>query len=349
MGRTAVVQSGPQKQIDNYFEDKPEFVPGLIVGQRSSVKDFVVYLAPTPLEPVEDEKPKAKFTKFENLDTEWMKEHSQQILRMLPGGVDVIGVFFASCSDIFQSQVGMELARKFVKELHGGKEANEDYLVLLIDTRTLKTLCKAMEIGSNASKALKPIDFRNETDPLKWQHLQGKFILDFPITFNEEKACGTLLEKIKLAMTPMERTVNNALVLIDEQFRSSTEMLDVKQELVKETKGGKKGKPKRHPVEDDEDSDLEDEEPKTYEVQIFLQDDGDSGVDCEFETSASRMRIGGKMAVHAFVNGRATVADAVRAIKQDIVRSIMGRCEMHCDSLVGVETQGSGDEVTSVF
>ena len=67
--------------------------------------------------------------------------------------------------------------------------------------------------------------------------------------------------------------------------------------------------------------------------------------DVEILDVSSRMRLSGRMAIRAFLHPRATVAEAVEAIKTDLLKSLNARCEMPCDSLVGEEVRGAGDEV----
>ncbi len=57
------------------------------------------------------------------------------------------------------------------------------------------------------------------------------------------------------------------------------------------------------------------------------------------------MRLSGRMAVRAYLHPRATVGEAIEAVKEDLLRSLNARCDMHCDSLVGEEIGGAGDEV----
>ena len=51
------------------------------------------------------------------------------------------------------------------------------------------------------------------------------------------------------------------------------------------------------------------------------------------------------MAVLTFLHPRATVSEAVEAVKADLLKSLSARSDMHCDSLVGEEVSGAGDEV----
>eukprot|EP00794_Sanderia_malayensis_P016284 gene16283-17922_t len=112
MGRTIIAEENVRKQIDNLF-GKHKWQIGLIVGQITTTKDFIVHLAKSP-SPVEDEaeveigeednhKPlkqtdakknsSSKLSLTDEIDEQWITEHARQVNRMLPGGLNVIGVF----------------------------------------------------------------------------------------------------------------------------------------------------------------------------------------------------------------------------------------------------------------
>lgn len=57
-----------------------------------------------------------------------------------------------------------------------------------------------------------------------------------------------------------------------------------------------------------------------------------------------RLKLSGKIHVCAFLHSKATVKEATLALKQDILRSLRGRLEMHCDSLISNEATDSGHE-----
>jgi len=56
------------------------------------------------------------------------------------------------------------------------------------------------------------------------------------------------------------------------------------------------------------------------------------------------MRLSGRMAIRAYLHPRATVGEAIEAVKEDLLRSLTVRCDMHCDTLVGEEMGGGGDD-----
>ena len=59
--------------------------------------------------------------------------------------------------------------------------------------------------------------------------------------------------------------------------------------------------------------------------------------------SGARCKVVGKMAVIAFLHERATVREAAEAVKVDLIRSIRGRIQLHCDSLENTPDKGEPD------
>ncbi len=97
-------RSDEEEEEEEEEEDgeKDGFIAGFVVGQRlppSAKEDLVAHLAPTPAPEDDDEEAEADSTKkrekpssVDSVDVEWMLEHHAQMERMLPGGLDVIGV-----------------------------------------------------------------------------------------------------------------------------------------------------------------------------------------------------------------------------------------------------------------
>nr|CAG4637996.1 EOG090X0BI6 [Chydorus sphaericus] len=75
---------------------------------------------------------------------------------------------------------------------------------------------------------------------------------------------------------------------------------------------------------------------KTVNVQILIPEK-------EKQECSSDLRFGGQMCIKAYLHGKATVREACQVIKEDILRSLWARCDMHCDSLIGEEQRGQPD------
>ncbi|XP_048968129.1 protein odr-4 homolog isoform X2 [Canis lupus dingo] len=94
MGRTYIVEETVGQYLSNINLQGKDFVSGLLIGQCSSQKDYVILATRTP--PKEEQNENLKHqqkAKLGNLDEEWTTEHANQVSRMLPGGLLVLGVF----------------------------------------------------------------------------------------------------------------------------------------------------------------------------------------------------------------------------------------------------------------
>ena len=64
--------------------------------------------------------------------------------------------------------------------------------------------------------------------------------------------------------------------------------------------------------------------------------------------AGSRLRLSGRMALRVFLHPEATVLEAVEAIKEDIMRTVKARLEIHTDSLVGENGEAKWQEQANV-
>ena len=146
------------RQLDDLWGDSAEgeeaeaastpFRSGFVVGHRlpgSAKEDLLVHLSPTPApdeeeDDEEDGEQKAPSVdppkSVDEVDVEWMLEHHSQMERMLPGGIDVIGVFFVSDQSGEEALRALGRLRKVLKVVSGRARAKtkqqqqQDFAVL---------------------------------------------------------------------------------------------------------------------------------------------------------------------------------------------------------------------------
>ena len=84
------------------------------------------------------------------------------------------------------------------------------------------------------------------------------------------------------------------------------------------------------------------EEENKHFLYLLIKDDiGSFDVEqADTRSCSSKLKIAGKMHIVAFLTPRATVGEALAAMRKDIVTSISGRFQMHCQSLQGEEANG---------
>eukprot|EP00959_Pyramimonas_sp_CCMP1952_P079791 1668392-Pyramimonas_sp.AAC.1 len=126
---------------------------GILIGRLGvGNRDFIFSLAKTPTvdgdaESVEatttgakgkSKKTAAGAVKSLAVDADWMGEHAQQVSRMLPGGVDVVGVYVVVSQQNYKSSVislteAVRAVAKSTTESHGQADADDKPLLLHID------------------------------------------------------------------------------------------------------------------------------------------------------------------------------------------------------------------------
>ncbi|XP_068615748.1 protein odr-4 homolog isoform X1 [Brachionichthys hirsutus] len=93
MGRGYAVEQAVEGYLSKLGATHACPVSGLLIGQSSSQRDYVIMASRTP--PREG----SASTAGKSLDKEWVAEHARQVSRMLPGGLAVLGVFMISDAD----------------------------------------------------------------------------------------------------------------------------------------------------------------------------------------------------------------------------------------------------------
>jgi hypothetical protein len=170
-----------------------------------------------------------------------------------------------------------------------------------------------------------------EESDLQWLCLKANLILDQPLAFTEEKTNCSLKEKLNTAIKKMEFAIDKAIMLIGGKYHSKSDQL-CSTPATKSTKSGKKSGKKEQIKEDTTTTDAScgdeydgsmgsSKNVKEFEVDILFGDSCSSQDDCVVSDVNSRMQITGRMCARAFVHRYATVEQAVKALKMDILRT----------------------------
>lgn len=250
--------------------------------------------------------------------------------------------------DVFQDNERKNQIQQIVKALNKANSGLEHEFVVMHCDKTTKKARYQMH-GAKAELKIPVHDLKLEEQPLKWQKLEGTFLLDLPYAFDSDETAQLLDSKIDIALAPLENSLDHCLVLFDSTLRPNSEFLDrsiIPKTNTKSSKG-KKGQKHKHQEDESDLDDYEDddgEEIKTHKIQLLIPDELGSitsDEDCLITDKHSRIKIVGKMGVNCYVHPKVTVAEAIEAVRTDIKRSLKGRCQLHCDSLVGEETKGT--------
>lgn len=353
MGRTVIAEDGLEDYVAALAAQK-ELVIGLIFGQElNAQKSCVIHLArtPDPAEEEEDEevenanaKPKKKNAskekkKSEDFDDTLVLDHTKQVMRALPGGITILGLFIVSANDPFQNTASNSRLRKLLTSIDVAigkssltvrQQLTCERIVLHICNTTLKYNCKTFDIGSPIASP-KPAEWKFFNAPCSpWIELQCTLNVEFFIALSESESSGTLRQQMEAGIELYSKAVKQCICLIDGKIPSDSDPVD--STPIEKSGGGKKGKQKI--IDDSE------ERMKTINIQVLIPE---VEVKHSKNECSSELRFGGQMCIKAYVHGKATAREACQVIKEDILRSLWARCDMHCDSLIGEEQRGQLD------
>ena len=101
MARKILISSHVSASMKDFYESEAELIYGLVLGHFDNKDVMVVHLARTPLEGSEDEESDDSkvIKKLKDIDESWFAEHVTQVQNMLPGGIEIQGMFVVTSKD----------------------------------------------------------------------------------------------------------------------------------------------------------------------------------------------------------------------------------------------------------
>ncbi|KAM8838598.1 protein odr-4 homolog [Synchiropus picturatus] len=163
MGRGYIVEEAVEAYLSQLCGLTTGPVTGLLVGQSTVQRDFVVLASRTPQR--DDSTPAT----LDSLDKEWITEHARQVSRMLPGGLHILGVFIITEGDAKDIQTSLRQLLHAVENLvsseHLWSPADDDVterIMLHVNRKTRKIVCKTFDVKDPKSMA-KPADWKYQS------------------------------------------------------------------------------------------------------------------------------------------------------------------------------------------
>jgi len=361
MGRGIIVDEKLSEYITSLLSGT-ERVTGLIIGQSTSSKDYVVHLAPTPppsetmqCEHTEEEDVKttgkgferrkskekklAKAASFsEDIDDIWIAQHGKQVTRMLPGGWDILGIFICSSDDSLPTATLSKLRQvlnaiyKLLEKhprVYSGVDMT-DRILLHVSTVTKKITCKILDLTNSVSSP-RPSEWKYQPGS-KWIRLECRLALDVAAELKSGQGRQPLMQQIRSGLSDFCDAFDSSTLLFNKQVRDEDEMLSGS---TASDRSGKNRHHKRRINAGDEDA-----EQQSYTVDILMKPTSPvSASQVIVESSEVSMHMKGVVQGKTYVHTKATVKEAVLAIRQDLLRSLFSRCEIHCEDLLLIDEE----------
>ncbi|XP_008695195.1 protein odr-4 homolog isoform X1 [Ursus maritimus] len=326
MGRTYIVEETVGQYLSNINLQGKAFVSGLLIGQCSSQKDYVILATRTP--PKEEQNENLKHqqkAKLDNLDEEWATEHANQVSRMLPGGLLVLGVFIITTLEMgndFQNALrrlvfAMEKSMNKRRLWNFTEEEISERVTLHICSSTKKIFCRTYDIHDPKSSA-KPADWKYQNGlSTSWLSLECTVHINIHIPLSTTSVSYTLEKNTKNGLARWAKQIENGVYLINGQVKD--EDCDLLEGQKKSSRGNVQATSHSFDVK--------------VLTQLLLNSDRRSTATVQICSGSVNLK--GAVKCRAYIHSnKPKVKDAVQAMKRDILNTVADRCEMLFEDLL---------------
>jgi len=345
MGRSVFAE----ERLLEYLSSLDAYSVGLILGQSTEQRDFVVHLARTlpssntkvveenlinPTTNTAKDTSDNEIKSIKDIDVNLVADHAKHVTRMLPGGMWVLGIFVVSPGDFFSDTSNVQKLRTVLLAIHKNLASNVhlygnssyENLVLSFNSSTKQYICKSVETSTGG--ILKPADWKFQKKITKWHQLESTLDLDHLIPIPDEMHPHTLKRQLQEIIKKISDMIKAALIVIEGEPRSSEDLLEA---IIKKKKTKKE----------------EEEIERALHVGVYLPCDLNNDKESvNIVSCATSMKLIGQLVSRTAVHQKASIEDATNAIKQDILRSLASRLELHWDSVIEEENGSPEENVT---
>ncbi|XP_056597235.1 protein odr-4 homolog [Triplophysa dalaica] len=331
MGRSYIVEEAVEKYLCELQTPPGSCVTGLLVGQSSPQRDFVVLAVQTPHR--ESEGPAKASTRgspLDDIDVEWVTEHARQVSRMLPGGLSILGLFLVTPPEL--SKDAQNTLKRLIfavdKYITKGRlwelteEDVTDRVTLHICSNTKKAVCRTFDVKDPKSSA-KPADWKYQTSVLSsWPMLTCSVELDVHIPVTESASNST------------EKCIQDGLRKWAKQIEAGHCLINGKRAFDdSEFISGQKKNPKIT-------------QRQTLPARILVseeQPEVDERSSAQIQVCNVSARVQGVVHCRAYIhNNKPKARHAAQAIKRDIINTVSCRVEMFLEDLLISEGRQKG-------
>lgn len=299
------------KNVQNYFNDlavNKITIPGLLLGQTSKDTTYIIH-AVRNLDSTEAlaEELTQNIEEFSCT----LIDHVQQVTRMLPGGTYILGLFFICKENMLTSTSHIHSIQSLVKKIKVNLKEDESKCFNTIVQHNLSNDSTSFALIDNLSKdsTVSTVEFKKTN----WYHIQCFFDFnDLPSLYFSDEV--SLKLQADLVVKRVQSILSESLYSLNGAF--SDHNTSVK------SLAGTSSRPHC---------------PSVILMNIHLpcefQDNNNNDIYIE-KSFVAKIICSGILGSNVYLNEEATVDDAISAVKNDILRSLSSRIEMHLDSLL---------------
>ncbi|XP_062990941.1 protein odr-4 homolog [Elgaria multicarinata webbii] len=332
MGRSYFVDEVVGQYLSEFAATKSKaFITGLLIGQCSQQRDYVLLAIRTPLKEEENKSNTNYSSDLSNIDEEWATAHATQVSRMLPGGLLVLGVFIIAVPELAKEiqttlrklvfSVEKSIAKKRLWNISG--EDGSDRVALHLCSVTKKIICRTYDVQDPKSTA-KPADWKYQNGlSASWLSLECTTNANIHIPLPATLASHDLEKNTRNGLVRWAKQIEEAVFLINGQVKD--EDADLLEGQKKSTRGNMPSA------------------TQSLDVRVLMQlsRNSNSRSTATVQVCSGSINLKGALKCKAYIhNNKPKVKDAVKALKRDIINTLSDRCEILFEDLLMNETPG---------
>ncbi|XP_040911307.1 protein odr-4 homolog [Toxotes jaculatrix] len=238
MGRGYIVEDAVEGYLSKLCEQQAGPVTGLLIGQSSAQRDFVIMATQTP------QREESTGATGNSLDKEWVTEHARQVSRMLPGGLSVLGVFIVTGTDgkdalptVRQLVFAVENLISSERLWSPADDDVTDCVTLQVNPKTRKTICRTFDVKDPKSIA-KPADWKYQSGVCSsWTMVSCCVTVDLLVPLpNNRTSTENMDACLKEGLKVWAHQINHGVCLIDgKKLPEDTELTAGQKKNVRQT------------------------------------------------------------------------------------------------------------------
>ncbi|XP_074078350.1 protein odr-4 homolog isoform X2 [Macrotis lagotis] len=195
MGRSYIVEEAVGQYLLNFNNQEKAFISGLLIGQCSSQRDYVVLATRTPPREEQSETTKSSQSQLDDLDEEWTTAHANQLV-------------FA---------VEKSLTKKRLWNLT--EDDISDRVTLHVCSSTKKICCRTYDIRDSKSSA-KPADWKYQNGlSTSWLSLDCTIHVNIHVPLSTTTASYPLEKNTKNGLARWAKQIEGGMYLINGQVK----------------------------------------------------------------------------------------------------------------------------------
>ncbi|NXW62674.1 ODR4 protein, partial [Eurystomus gularis] len=323
MGRTYLVEEAIGQYLSNLSTQLKPYVTGLLIGQCSQQKDYVIRAVRTP--PKEEQREDGiGAPKLSSIDEEWITTHASQVSRMLPGGLLVLGVFIIATPELLKDS--QNALRKLIFSVEKcltrrrlwkpAEEEVSDRAALQICSSTKKVVCRTYDVHDPKSSA-KPADWKYQSAlSASWVALDCAVNVNIHIPLLATSPNHDLEKNTKNGLNRWSKQIEDSVFLINGQLKDDdAELLEGQKKLRGNTQSS----------------------TQFSDVKVLMQlcQGSSRRSTATVQVCSGSINLKGTLKCRAYIhNSKPKVKEAVQALKRDIINTLSDRCEILFEDLI---------------